>query len=1101
MAETPASSSIVVPAQSLPSADVITAKIKATEGNSTVTEEQKTRELEQYRAILSDLEAIKNLDNQAIGYRTALETAPKETAVIKTELKKIAADTPTLPTLTKSANLQEIEQLLVRERADMVALDAQRLELDKTIEDLQQQPSAARQRLTEVKLLLEKRNTELKQPLSDSLTADEKQIRQWVLTSQRERLRIESLMLEQQILSAAVRTELALAQRERNLLLKQQLQTRHDWLENAADRQRRAEAEQAQAETQAAERSLADAHPVARQLAKNNATLSERITELTEQLNVLTDQQTAIEREHTRIEQDFRSARQRLELVGLNHALGQVLIDQRNQLPEQRVLRKAAAERADIISETTLNQIRLREELRQLNNEEQALSHYLTPIPITERRATLRKVLREQLQSRLKLLQQSIALEDRYLRALSDLDDRAQQLLRITINYEQFLAERLLWVRSIVPITQQTFTALPTAIDWLIAPTNWYDLVLVLYKELKTSVVLWITIIGFSVLITRTHAIRRYIRATAEPLRRVSSDRFSYTLIALGWTVLLALPWSLLLFVIGWRLNVSLEATLFTKAIGQALLSLTAMLYGLRAFSLLCMSSGVADRHFRWHGDTLVLLRHTITWATWLLIPFGFIATAVYHHPDSNFSGTLGRLALITYMFILAGFTVRVAHPKTGAFKHLLTAHPTGWANRLRYVWYPIVVAVPLLLAVLALAGYLYTAGILLKSLVGELWLILTLLVVQQVIIRWLNVTRRSLALQAALDARATREDTEGRDDSAEITQNEEEIDFAALDEQTRQLVNSLIFVTGLAGLWAIWADMLPALTLFEHVTLWHYTGADSGQLVPMTLADLVLVLLIVGLAIIAARNLPALLEIVLLRHTSISAGSRYTLITLTGYSITAGGILFTFSTLGLSWSQVQWLVAALSVGIGFGLQEIVANFISGLIILFERPIRVGDVVTIGDITGSVTKINIRATTIRNWDRQELLVPNKEFITGRLLNWTLTDKINRLVVTVGIDYEADVRQALTTLTRIVEDNPRVLSDPAPLITFEGFGDNALILVLRCYLDSLEHRMAVTTELHQAIHDNFRAANIGIAYPQRDLHLHSTQPLEVRIITD
>jgi potassium-dependent mechanosensitive channel len=144
------------------------------------------------------------------------------------------------------------------------------------------------------------------------------------------------------------------------------------------------------------------------------------------------------------------------------------------------------------------------------------------------------------------------------------------------------------------------------------------------------------------------------------------------------------------------------------------------------------------------------------------------------------------------------------------------------------------------------------------------------------------------------------------------------------------------------------------------------------AQQVPVTAATLGLVLVILFVATAAAKNLPALLEILLLQTESVSAGGRYAIKTLVSYGITVAAFLVAFSTLGLNWGQVQWLVAALGVGIGFGLQEIVANFISGIIILFERPVRVGDIVTIGDTTGVVTNIQIRATTIRNWDRQEL---------------------------------------------------------------------------------------------------------------------------------
>ncbi len=171
--------------------------------------------------------------------------------------------------------------------------------------------------------------------------------------------------------------------------------------------------------------------------------------------------------------------------------------------------------------------------------------------------------------------------------------------------------------------------------------------------------------------------------------------------------------------------------------------------------------------------------------------------------------------------------------------------------------------------------------------------------------------------------------------------------------------------------------------------------------------------------------------------------------------------------------------MAALGVGIGFGLQEIVANFISGLIILFERPVRVGDIVTIGDTTGVVSQIRICATIVRNWDQQELLVPSKALITGHLLNWTLSDQMNRIVITVGVDCAADIQQGLGRLRAVVEENEQVLKDPKPLITFEGFGGNALTLVLRYYLDSPENRLAVISKLHQGINQEFRATGISI----------------------
>jgi potassium efflux system protein len=266
----------------------------------------------------------------------------------------------------------------------------------------------------------------------------------------------------------------------------------------------------------------------------------------------------------------------------------------------------------------------------------------------------------------------------------------------------------------------------------------------------------------------------------------------------------------------------------------------------------------------------------------------------------------------------------------------------------------------------------------------------------------------------------------------------------------------------------------------------------------PVTLADVGLALVYAVVTVMLAKQLPAVLEIILLRQTQMSAGSRYTATTLTNYAVIIIGVVLVFKTLGTDWSKLQWLVAALGVGVGFGLQEIVANFISGLIILFERPVRVGDVVTVGDTDGTVTRIRIRATTIKTWDGKELLVPNKEFITDRLLNWSLSDQTTRILISVGIAYGANVRLAMRLLEEAAREHLKVLSEPAPSVIFEGFGDNALTMVLRCFVDSVDVRMRTVSELNQAINDKFMAAGISIAFPQRDLHLDTTRPLQVEI---
>ncbi|WPL15998.1 Potassium efflux system KefA precursor [Thiorhodovibrio winogradskyi] len=1079
---------------------LIESKIKEVEASSSLTPEAVKRLVEQYRVALSNIEELNLFASRAASFRTAIEQAPRDAEALRAQAIEQRAQSLPADPLPEDANLAQVEQQLAQLLAEITAVEAKLAELDKVLDENAREPTRARKRITEANRELDEVNAQLSGNEQTLLSPLEVQAQRWALETARDRLRAEVLMLDQQLLSTSARSDLNLARRTLAEQTLADLRDQRALLENEADRLRQTEAERLRSETADAERDLADAHPLVRELARENTRLSAAITELTERLNYLDERQSERDDSRRKVDDAFRSARQRLEAAGLSRALGQALVTQYRQLPDASALRTDITDIADRIAETSLNLVRYRDQLRRDKELEQRIAAAIDALPPAEREA-LEQRLRDQLARRDDLLHRLIAIEESYLRAMSELDASTRALMRGVRDYRNFLSERLLWVRSVVPISEQSFADFPAALAWLSAPNSWRLVVDIIKHEITTSPLLWIGLTLVFILLVKGPALRRAIRAAGEPLRRVGSDKFAYTMKALVLTLILALPWSLLLALTGWRLEVSTIATPFSIAIGSALAAVGFGLYYLRAFHLLCLPGGVADRHFRWSSHAITQLRTNFRLATLVLTPLGLIAGATVLHPDPGFSGTLGRLALVALILALAVFTVRLTNPTTGVFRPLLLAHPKAWLSRLRMLWYPALIAVPVLLALLALAGYLYTSGILLEYLISELWLILSLVVVHQLIVRWLILTRRSLALQAALDQHISDPADDSTAAPAEMSRPpDSSVNLAALDEQTRRLINSMILVAGAVGVWLIWSDALPALGLLDRLTLWHYTATVDGlqTRIPVTLADLGRLLLIISVALIAGRNLPALLEIILLRHTTISPGMRYTLITLTGYSITAAGALLVFSTLGLSWSQVQWLVAALSVGIGFGLQEIVANFISGLIILFERPIRVGDVVTVGDTTGMVTRIQIRATTIRNWDKQELLVPNKEFITGRLLNWSLTDKINRMTLVVGAEYGCDTRKALALLAEAAAENPRVLEDPAPLITFEGFGDNSLTLVLRYYLGELDCRLSVTSELHQAIADKFRAAGIGIAFPQRDIHLHASAPIPVAL---
>lgn len=274
--------------------------------------------------------------------------------------------------------------------------------------------------------------------------------------------------------------------------------------------------------------------------------------------------------------------------------------------------------------------------------------------------------------------------------------------------------------------------------------------------------------------------------------------------------------------------------------------------------------------------------------------------------------------------------------------------------------------------------------------------------------------------------------------------------------------------------------------------------SADAGAAVlkessVITLADLGICLIAIFMTYIGSRNIPGLLEITAVRWMKLDRGGSYAMTTLAQYVIVLAGGLTAFGALGMTWSKLQWFAAAISLGIGFGLQEIVSNFVSGLIVLFERPIRPGDVVTVGDVSGTISKIKIRATTITDWDRKELIVPNREFVTGRLINWTLTDPVTRVVFKIGVAYGTDPEKVRDILKDIAVSTPHVLTDPAPSIVFQQFGESSLDFDLRVFVPHIDYLIATRNHIQFAIDKAFKEHGIEIPFPQRDLHIRSMPP--------
>ena len=673
-----------------------------------------------------------------------------------------------------------------------------------------------------------------------------------------------------------------------------------------------------------------------------------------------------------------------------------------------------------------------------------------------------------------------------------------QNALRsVTREYRRLIDRHLLWVRSARRLTLTDLRQAAVGLAWLAQPGRGRQL-LDDFVTATTAQPLAV-VAGLLVVILLLSLHRRFVKQIVR-LGGVVAGRGNLllrpTLSAMVVTVLAAVPVWLGLWLLS-RLLASISgADSFGGSFAAAVSAVANLLLPLEFLRQFLRPHGLAGGHFGWPSAVIAALRLAARRGVTFALPLVFLWRLLDQESVTREDMvTASRLVFIVLMMVVAWIFWALAHPVRGVAATLARGWGGMAAARFSWLWQIIATAVPLSLAVLMFLGYGYSATQLASSFQQSLWMVFLALALHGLALRWLLVSRRRIALAQMRQKSLERQQAEAAGGAATspAVYDEPVLDVSTINQQTRRLFDAALFVGLLGGLVWIWSPVLPALEFLDRFTLWQLRATDGSVTGAVTLSNLLLAVPIIVLTFIVVRNAPGLLEAAVLRHLPFDNASRYAITSLVSYTLAGVGVVATAATLGLSWSGVQWLVAGLSVGLGFGLQEIVANFICGIILLFEQPIRVGDVVTIDGVTGIVSRIRMRATTVTTWERQEYIVPNKDLITGRVTNWTLTDTTNRVEIRVGVAYNTDTRVARGILREICRANTDVLSDPAPLITFEEFGDSALTIALRLYLDSLDRRLDVINDVHTAIHERFGEAGIEIAFPQLDVHFRGPPP--------
>jgi potassium-dependent mechanosensitive channel len=264
-------------------------------------------------------------------------------------------------------------------------------------------------------------------------------------------------------------------------------------------------------------------------------------------------------------------------------------------------------------------------------------------------------------------------------------------------------------------------------------------------------------------------------------------------------------------------------------------------------------------------------------------------------------------------------------------------------------------------------------------------------------------------------------------------------------------------------------------------------TKLERGTL-SISLGNVVEFFLTVWLAHLLSRFLRFVLQEDVYPRIDLAPGLSYAVSSLLNYIIIALGFIAGLGIMGMDFSKVSVMVGAFGVGIGFGLQSIVNNFVSGLILLFERPLHVDDIVEVGKLQGRVRRIGIRASVIHTNAGADIIVPNSQLITDRVTNWTLSDQLRRVDLPVGVNYGADPKKVIELLEQVARAHPDVLSQPAPRALFTSYGDSAINFELRVWPRSFNLATQVKSDLATAVYDAVGAAGLSFPFPQREVRL-------------
>ena len=817
---------------------------------------------------------------------------------------------------------------------------------------------------------------------------------------------------------------------------------------------------------------------------ERNAQLSQFLLQQTEKTNTLTQDELRMRNVLDNLTQTQRTIDEQISALQGTLVLSRIIQQQKQKLPTNLNIQGLSKQIADLRVQIF--------DMTQRRNELYDLDSYISKVEAEENQvftAEEKTQLENLLLERRKMASDVIKSLNNQLNLAISLELTQQRITQISDQIQAKLDQQSFWVRSNNPINLDWLKALPTSLDIQFSgmlkhlgfPTNFDNLPYLL------TYVLILVIIGGAIFKFKPTIKQRLALINSE-INTLRSDSQWHTPIALVLTGLLNLSGTL------WFLAVCQMIGFFFFRDPQEFWDWSFRMAGywwfFNVWYAIYRPNGIFVRHFGFAQNDAEKFRSVvkrIIVAVILLLNTSVFSNVMDNGLANDVLGELNTIAALIFCVVMIA-------PR---FNSALRSFEKSQSKRNNVVVKTIQVLlqlIPVGLIVLVALGYYYTALNLIQHMINSYIAWCVWFILRQTVYRGITVSSRRLAHRRLQEKRRQKaedlNESPSSDDVVLVTAQEEGLALNEVRSQLLRFADLFIWTALFAIFYFVWSDLITVASYLRDITLWQQSSQVDGVSVTesITLFNLLVALVIIAITYVLVRNISGILEVLVFSRVKLSQGTPYTITTLLTYVIVAIGGAWAFATLGMSWSKLQWLFAALSVGLGFGMQEIFANFVSGIILLFERPIRVGDTVTINDITGTVAKIRIRAITIIDPDRKEVIVPNKSFVTGQVTNWALSNTVTRLIVNIGVAYGSDLALVKRLLLQAANEQPGILKDPEPHALFLSFGASTLDHELRVYVGQLSERTNVTDALNRRINELFAENNIDIAFNQLDVFI-------------